>query len=256
MENHGNINEYETSQYITKTRSKREAYICDSFEPIVGFNANGAIIHYKPNANNSAHIIGNGILLIDSGGHYLGGTTDVTRVLALGEVTEEQKSRYTEILKGLLNLSGAQFPKGTSGSNIDSFARKYLWESGHDYPHSTGHGVGNMLNVHEGPFGISKSPNEFPLEANIILSNEPGYYKIGEFGMRIENLMFTKEISDEFLAFETLTLVPYCKKLIKFEMIDKAELEELKNYYEHIRKIIIPRISLKAQQWCLSELDI
>jgi Xaa-Pro aminopeptidase len=248
-ENLDQKSEYDLGLILSKMRAEHSGYVMDSFPAICGFKGNGAIIHYRATEESAQKITGQGLLLIDSGGQYMGATTDVTRTVAIGTPTVEQKKRYTEVLKGHIALANARFPKGTSGSNLDVLARQYLWQNGEDYAHGTGHGVGSFLSVHEGPHGITLK-NTTPLEAGMIVSNEPGYYKAGEYGIRIENLIYVKESETPgFLEFENLTLVPYDKNLIDLTLITKVELEYLKSYYEKIVKLIGPNLSPKAQEW-------
>jgi Xaa-Pro aminopeptidase len=181
---------------------------------------------------------GNGLLLIDSGGQYFSGTTDITRVFALGKPTKEQIKNYTLVLKGHIKLASVKFPFGTSGSQLDCLARICLWNEGLDYQHGTGHGVGSFLNVHEGPYGINKI-SSLPLEKNVILSIEPGYYKAGEYGIRIENLYYIeKSKTKDFFEFKPLTLFPFEDELINYDMLDEREKVWLKNYNKIIKQTI------------------
>jgi Xaa-Pro aminopeptidase len=217
---------------LEEFRSQQEGFLMSSFPAICGYKENGAIIHYCAKKGSDKHLHPEGLLLIDSGGQYLGCTTDVTRTICLGKPTEEQKKRYTQVLKGHIALMLINFPIGTTGEHLDALARQYLWMDGVNYPHSTGHGVGSCLNVHEGPQRISPA-REFshPLTEGMILSNEPGFYKEGEYGIRIENLVYvTKSKYEGFLKFENLTIVEYCDKLIDQEMLTHTEIEYLREY--------------------------
>ncbi len=248
--------EYDVTQLLVKYRQLSQGYICESFAAICGFRENGAIIHYRPDLQNSK-ILSQGIILIDSGGHYLGGTTDVTRNLVLGGLaTQEQKIKYTQVLKGHIALASASFPKGTTGKHLDVLARQFLRHDGYDYPHGTGHGVGNCLSVHEGPQNIS-SISDVILQSGMILSNEPGYYKEGEYGIRIENLCYIKEsdLLKGFLCFEQLTVVPYCSALLEFSALSIQEMSFLKNYYYQIQKLVVPLLSHRAKKWCMDEIE-
>lgn len=244
--------EYELGVKLREFRSQQDGYIIDSFHTICGFQENSAIIHYRADKLNSKKIIGNGLLLIDSGGQYKGATTDVTRTFSIGDPTEEQKLRYTQVLKGHIALSTIKFPKGITGANLDILARQFLWKDEQDYPHGTGHGVGSFLSVHEGPQNISLRSN-IPLEPGMVLSNEPGYYKTGEFGIRIENLIYVKKTehfsSSCYLEFDNLTLVPYAKELIDNKMLNIDEQNYLKQYYKKIRQLVYPLLSTRAKKW-------
>ncbi|KJV56732.1 metallopeptidase M24 family protein [Orientia chuto str. Dubai] len=245
-----NITEFSLSEMLTNFRKKQPNYICNSFDSICGFNENSAIIHYKPIKESAKLIRNHGILLIDSGGQYLGGTTDITRTIVIGQATQMQKERYTKILKGHISLLNSVFPYGTVGSNLDVIARRNLWQNGLDYHHGTGHGVSNCLSVHEGPQSIAQYNNGIALVPGMILSNEPGYYKEGEYGIRIENLMFVKNSQyDGFLEFETLTLVPYCKDLILTSLLTNEEKKYIWHYYQRISNDVKPLLSSQAKSW-------
>jgi len=245
------LDEYELGLKLTEFRSKQNSYVMDSFEPICGFRANGAKIHYKADEKTAAKISGNGLLLIDSGGHYLGGTTDVTRTIAIGEPTYKQKEYYTKVLKGHIALAKVKFPKGLMGCHLDILARQNLWDICEDYGHGTGHGVGNMLSVHEGPMSISLNDKSTILQEGMILSNEPGYYKDGEFGIRIENLQYIKKCqeNENFLEFEQLTSVPYCSDLILFDQLSREELEYLRQYNKRIEEVVMPLLSDRGREF-------
>lgn len=245
------LSEYDVSLMLTEARKKQPNYIMDSFPPIVGYKSNGAIIHYGPKNESSKIIEGEGLLLIDSGGHYFGGSTDVTRTIKIGSgvPSDEQKIRYTQVLKGHIALSTLKIKKGTTGAEINILAYMYLWQDGMDFAHSPGHGVGNALSVHEGPQGISKMSN-IPLRKNMVLSNEPGFYKTGEYGIRIENLIYVDDAKEEgFLEFKTLTLVPYCKSLIDMNMLSKEDIKYLKSYEAIIMEKIYPHLTTRAKIW-------
>lgn len=230
-----NKNEYEIGIKLSEIRANNERYIIDSFPVICGFRGNGAKIHYRAKQKGSSIVKGDGLLLIDSGAHYLGGTTDVTRTTNIGTPKLEHKNYYTRVLKGHIALASIKFPLNISGANLDVLARKSLWDIGLDYPHGTGHGVGNALSVHEGPQSINLR-NNIILEEGMVISNEPGFYKNGELGIRIENMQFVKKSAkyNNFLEFDQLTLVPYCKDLINFDILDVSEKEFLTNYNNKI----------------------
>ncbi|MBF8246380.1 MAG: M24 family metallopeptidase [Rickettsia sp.] len=252
-----NYSEYNLIEKLNYFRSQNSQFIKNSFHPICGFRSNAAIIHYKASKENSDLISKSGLLLIDSGGQYLGGTTDLTRTVAVGVVSSRHKYFYTKILKGHLSINQLIFPKNKlNGSHIDSFARFHLWQDFLDYPHSTGHGVSNFLNVHESGLSISPTAKEILLDDNMILSNEPGLYIEGEFGIRIENLIMTKSTSDKnFLKFQNLTLVPYDKQLIDKKLLTEKEIEYINAYYEDVMKYIYPELSKRAQKWMKDQIN-
>ncbi len=249
--------EYDLGVELTNFRAKGKNYISNSFPSIVGFQANGAVIHYRAAQNTAKKIKGSGLLLIDSGGQYLGATTDITRVVPIGQQKEIYKKYYTEILKGHLNLAMVKFPKNmVTGANLDVLARQFLWQNGNDYAHGTGHGVGSFLSVHEGPQNISLNSYQTKFTKGMVVSNEPGFYITGEFGIRIENMMYVKNAhEDNFLEFEMLTLVPYEKKLINFDMLNAKEFSYLVNYYAKIKANIMPNLSNNAQKWLLEQIE-
>ncbi len=253
-----NYSEYDLGVKLTEFRGKGHNYVTDSFPAIIGFNENGAIIHYRASKDSARKITGDGLLLIDSGGQYLGATTDITRVVAIGKPEHEYSKYYTKILKGHLNLGMIKFPKeSVTGANLDILARQFLWQEGKDYPHGTGHGVGSFLSVHEGPQNISPNSYNSKFTSGMVVSNEPGFYLPGKFGIRIENLMYVKESTKiNFLEFEMLTLVPYEKNLIDWQLITKDELEYLANYYQKIEKEIMPHLSNTAQKWLQNQLHL
>jgi Xaa-Pro aminopeptidase len=236
--------EFTLGKKLFECRSKAKGFKGESFETICGFAENGAIIHYRAEEKNAKSIEGRGLLLIDSGGQYydenLGicGTTDVTRVISIGAPTPEEKYNYTLVLKGHIALATAIFPEGTTGGGLDILARQFLFQNGMNYAHGTGHGVGYFLGVHEGPASISKYSN-VPLKEGMIISNEPGFYLEGKYGIRIESLLLVKKSSafDNFLEFETLTKVPPEKELLDFSILSDGEIEWLVNYQKDIDQI-------------------
>ncbi|MCC8417792.1 MAG: aminopeptidase P family protein [Rickettsia endosymbiont of Bryobia graminum] len=246
--------EYTLGEILTDFRSKQDGYVMDSFPTICGFKENSAIIHYHASKSKAKKITGKGLLLIDSGGQYKGCTTDITRTFSIGAPTKEQKLRYTQVLKGHIALAIIKFPANVTGSNLDVLARQFLWKDSQDYPHGTGHGVGNFLSVHEGPQNISLRSNII-LKPGMLLSNEPGYYKIDNFGIRVENLMYVKEGSKpNYLEFENLTLVPYAKELINYKTLNKEEKVFLDKYYLRIRQQIHPLLSKRGKIWLEQQL--
>ena len=250
----GNQTEISVAKKLEGFRSAQKSFKDISFDTISGFGPNGAIIHYRVSENSNKNIVPGSIYLVDSGGQYESGTTDVTRTIAVGSVSDEIKERFTLVLKGFIAISTAVFPTGTNGTSLDSLARKALWNYGLDYDHGTGHGVGSYLSVHEGPQSISKK-STISLEPGMILSNEPGYYKAGEYGIRIENLELVndkKKISGgerPMLSFETLTLVPIDKRLILPQFLEKNEIQWLDSYHSQVLEIIGPKVDIKTRGW-------
>ncbi|KAL6792483.1 X-prolyl aminopeptidase [Trichoderma sp. SZMC 28013] len=246
------LDEVQAADKLEELRSKHEHFVGLSFPTISSTGANAAVIHYGPERGNCATIDPKAIYLCDSGAQYLDGTTDTTRTLHFGEPTEAEREAYTLVLKGNIALDLAVFPKGTTGFALDSLARQHLWSTGLDYRHGTGHGVGSFLNVHEGPIGIGTriQYTEVPLAPGNVISNEPGYYEDGRFGIRIENIVMVKEVKTKysfgdkpFLGFEHVTMVPYCRNLIDESLLTGAEkawlnasnaeiLEKTKGFFE------------------------
>jgi Xaa-Pro aminopeptidase len=235
--------EIDVAALLYHSRLAQKDFVEPSFPTIAGFREHGAIIHYHAEAATAHNLVGDGLLLIDSGGQYYSGTTDITRTITLGESTETQRLHYTLVLKGHVQLAMAVFPEGTTGAHLDALARMPLWQEGLDYGHGTGHGVGSFLSVHEGPQGISQRSNGMPLQAGMILSNEPGYYREGHYGIRIENLMLVvPHINPGFLSFETLTLVPYCRSLMTISLLTPAEKYWINAYHARIVSKLKPHL--------------
>lgn len=226
-----------------------------SFDTIAGAGPNGALPHYRPVRRTIRRIEEGSLLLVDGGGQYLDGTTDVTRTMAIGEPTDEQKDRFTRVLKGHIALSVVRFPEGTTGSQLDALARLPLWMAGLDYDHGTGHGVGSYLGVHEGPQRIAKAPNTQPLLPGMILSNEPGYYKEGHWGIRIENLQVVTPATPiaggdrPMLGFETLTMAPIDRRLIKVELLTSDERAWMDAYHAQVLVKVGPQMQGEALAW-------
>ena len=224
-----------------------------SFDTISAFGPNGAICHYKLTRESNLPIKPGSLYLIDSGGQYLDGTTDITRTVPIGEVGDEEKDRFTRVLKGHIALATAKFPKGTTGPELDSFARRPLWEVGLDYDHGTGHGVGCFLAVHEGPGRIAKVQNTIALEPGMIYSNEPGYYKAGEYGIRIENLIIVQEEKmngeQDMLGFETLTFCPIDRRLVKTGIMTGGEISWLNDYHAEVWEKLNPLVAPQTRDW-------
>lgn len=244
--------EMSVAEYLEQCRREQSAYKGASFPTISGFGANGAVIHYRASAATNKTITNNNLLLLDSGGQYLGddcaGTTDITRTIAIGEVSEEIKRHYTLVLKGHIALSQAVFADGTTGVQIDTLARHALQNEGLDYAHGTGHGVGCYLGVHEEASNISPR-GKAALEEGMLLSNEPGYYKNGSHGIRIENLVFVQKADEGDLRFETVTLAPYDKRLIVQRLLNEEELNWLNAYHANVWKTLSALVDEEISEW-------
>ncbi|HEX4585735.1 MAG TPA: aminopeptidase P family protein [Burkholderiaceae bacterium] len=255
------VTELTIDERITQARARRDEYFSPSFATIAGFNANGAMPHYRATDRSHAVICdgqqtGNGLLLIDSGGQYQTGTTDITRVVAVGATSLEQRQDFTRVLKGMIALSLARFPRGTRSPMLDSLARAPIWASGVEYGHGTGHGVGFFLNVHEGPHGITPYLLPEPhtaLEPGMITSNEPGIYRPGRWGVRIENLLVTVPAQTtefgSFLDFETLTLCPIDTRCIDLDLLTPVEVDWLNRYHAMVRSRLAPHVTGAAADW-------
>ena len=246
-----NITEFSAQNKLHEFRKQNKNFICESFSTISAFAKNGAIIHYHCEEKFDNKIEGNSLYLLDSGGQYLGenffGTTDVTRTLLVGNPTLEMIANYTLVLKGHIALARVKFPRGITGGNLDILARFHLWQVGLDYQHGTGHGVGSFSCVHEGFCNINLR-NNTQLLPNMILSNEPGYYKEGHYGIRLENLQRVVEIDDKFLAFKSLTLVAFEAELIDFKMLTYPEKKWLKNYHQAILDEFLNQLSIDEKE--------
>ncbi|QKX01834.1 M24 family metallopeptidase [Wolbachia endosymbiont of Cruorifilaria tuberocauda] len=238
------ITELNAEARLLKYRKEQALFKQSSFPTISAFNENGAIIHYRSTYETNKVIQKNGLYLIDSGGQYLDGTTDVTRAIAIGNPTNEQITHYTIVLKAHIAIASAIFPFSTTGGELDILARVHLWRFGIDYMHGTGHGVGSYLSVHEGPQAISKG-NEVKLMPGMILSNEPGYYIPGKYGIRIENLMYVNRQENGLLNFKQLTSIPYDRRLICQQMLTKDEIKWINNYHKFVYKNLKNNVSDK-----------
>ena len=259
----GRLTELTIDERLSGARAQRPGFVGLSFPTIAGFNANGAMPHYRATLESHAVITAGsdrhgGLLLIDSGGQYTGGTTDITRVWAIGTPSAEQQRDYTLVLKGLIALSRTRFPRGTLSPMLDAIARAPLWQQGLDYGHGTGHGVGYFLNVHEGPQTISKAMPDatMAMEPGMVTSIEPGLYRPGQWGIRIENLVMNVQVSaaandgfGEFLEFETLTLCPIETRCIDRSLLDAVELDWLNRYHARVFERLSPRVSGPALAW-------
>ncbi|MFH7044458.1 aminopeptidase P family protein [Paucibacter sp. JuS9] len=252
------ITELTVDEHLSAARARRPGFKGLSFNTIAGFNANGALPHYRATDESHSEIKGNGLLLIDSGGQYLGGTTDITRVWPIGTVSAAQKRDYTLVLKATLALSRTCFPRGTLSPMLDAIARAPLWEQGIDYGHGTGHGVGYFMNVHEGPQSISKAMPEatMAMEVGMITSIEPGIYRPGQWGVRIENLVLNVALDTpekgqfgDMLAFETLTLCPIDTRCIDLTLMREDEKAWLNSYHAEVRRRLSPLVQGAALAW-------
>lgn len=251
----GNVSELDAVDKLYSFRQQVEHFKGQSFDTISGAGSNGAIIHYRVTPGTNRPIKPEDIYLSDSGGQYLDGTTDVTRTVAFQTPTEEQRDRFTRVLKGHIAMATAIFPAGTSGAQLDTLARQFLWQQGLDYQHGTGHGVGHYLCVHEGPQRIAKGlAVDIPLRSGMVVSNEPGYYKEGEYGIRIENLVIVTEVNikgaeSKMLGFETITMAPICHALIKVGLLTETEKEWLNAYHKQVREALSPLLDAETKEW-------
>jgi len=249
------MTEYSIGEKLEKIRAEGKNFVGESFHSIVGYKENGAIIHYRAKKESCSDVVADGSILIDSGGQYLEGTTDITRTLALGNVSDEFKRDSTLVLQGMIRLSMLKFPKGTKGVHLDAFARLPLWNDGKDYNHGTGHGVGSFMNVHEGPQSIRKDLNPQDLLPGMIISNEPGYYVENKYGIRHENLVIVNEQKktewNTFYEFETLTLCPFFKNIIVKEILSTDEINWLNNYHRTCKEKLLPHLEGEVKHWFL-----
>ena len=254
----GGLSEIDAAKALEGFRKEAPELVDLSFDSISGAGPNGAICHYKVSEESNLNIELNSLFLIDSGGQYKDGTTDITRTIGVGETTAEMKDRFTRVLKGHIALSRIKFPIGTPGSMLDTLARMFLWEVGLDYDHGTGHGVGSYLGVHEGPHRISKVQNNVAMQTGMIVSNEPGFYKDGEFGIRIENLQYVTEAKTPdggerpMHGFETLTMAPIDTRLVVRELLSEQELNWLNNYHAKVARTIGPYLQGADRDWLLA----
>jgi Xaa-Pro aminopeptidase len=249
----GGLREIAASDRLEAFRREGQYFRDLSFPTISGAGPNGAIVHYRATPETERRLEPGTLYLLDSGAQYLDGTTDITRTIAIGEPSDEMRDRFTRVLKGHIALATAHFPKGTTGAQLDPFARRALWQKGLDYDHGTGHGVGSYLGVHEGPQRISKAPNAQPLLPGMIISNEPGYYKTGAYGIRIENLVVVRPAEGgegrDMLCFETLTLAPIDRSLIARDVLEAAEIAWLDAYHARVRAELTPLVDPETARW-------
>jgi Xaa-Pro aminopeptidase len=251
----GRVTEVSAAERLDAFRAEDSLFRDVSFPTISGAGPNGAVVHYHATARTDRRIEPGMLYLVDSGAQYLDGTTDVTRTVAIGPPTAEQQDRFTRVLRGHIALAMARFPKGTTGSQLDALARAPLWDAGLDFDHGTGHGVGSYLSVHEGPQRVSKVGSTVALRPGMILSNEPGYYKTGEYGIRIESLVVVTPLPTPrggevtLHGFETLTLAPIDRALIDPTLLTPAEIAWLDAYHARVREAIAPRLDSATAAW-------
>lgn len=249
----GKETELSIDRKLHEFRAEQALYKGESFDTIAGYKEHGAIVHYSATPESDVTLQPKGFLLLDSGAQYLDGTTDITRTIALGELTEEEKTDYTLVLKGHIALAMAKFPAGTRGAQLDVLARMPLWSRGMNFLHGTGHGVGHFLSVHEGPQSIRMNENPVVLQPGMVTSNEPGVYKAGSHGIRTENLTLVCKDKEgmfgEYLEFETITLCPICKKGIIKEMLTAEEIEWLNNYHRTVYEKLSPNLNEEEKVW-------
>ena len=250
----GALREIEVSDRLQAMRQQTGKLRDLSFDTISGAGPNGAIVHYHATKASERTLDLGSLYLVDSGGQYRDGTTDITRTVAIGTPTAEMRDRFTRVLKGHIALAMARFPAGTTGSQLDALARYALWQAGLDYDHGTGHGVGAYLSVHEGPHRISKAANNVALQPGMIVSNEPGYYKANGYGIRIENLVAVREAKIEgadrrYLEFETLTLAPIDLACIEPDLLTAPERQWLNDYHHRVRETVEPQVDAETKAW-------
>lgn len=251
----GQVTELEAVDYLDACRRKQAMWEDCSFPTISGAGSNGAIVHYHSTQETNRRLEPGTLYLVDSGGQYLDGTTDITRTIAIGDPSDEHRDRYTRVLQGHIALATARFPEGTTGSQLDALARAPLWAMGLDYDHGTGHGVGSFLGVHEGPQRIGKAANAVALKPGMIVSNEPGYYKTGAYGIRLENLVTVvkdepfKDSTRPFLAFDTLTIVPFERTLIATELLSLKERQWVDTYHARVWADLQSLVDTDTRAW-------
>lgn len=247
------ITELSAAAQLRKYRAEQEGFIGDSFNTISAYRAHGALPHYAPSEESDAEIKAESLFLLDSGGQYFYGTTDITRTIPMGETTEQERTDYTLVLKGMIEGCKVKFPKGTCGYQIDAITRKPLWDYAINYGHGTGHGVGYFLNVHEGPQVFNPTNNPVAIEPGMITSVEPGVYRPGKHGIRIENLVTTVTLEEnefnEWYGFETLTIAPISTSIVIRELLEKAQIDWLNNYNATVFDIVSPALDAEERQW-------
>lgn len=255
----GKLTEVELGKRLRALRLADESCVDESFAPILGWNEHGAIVHYEATEETDVTIEGNGLLLVDSGGQYVYGTTDITRTIALGTPSSEQRHDFTLVMKGHIALSNAIFPAGTTGHQLDVLARQFLWKEGKAYYHGTGHGVGYFINCHEGPQNIRLNINPTPLEPGMITSNEPGLYLEGRYGIRCENLIVTEKYETtefgEFLHFHPMTLFPFDRSLFELEIMTPEEIKWVDDYHRLVRERLTPLLTPEEAAWLAAKTE-
>lgn len=251
------VTELDVAEKLLELRRAQKDFIEESFAPIIATAEHGAIIHYEPTAESNKELVKDNLLLMDTGGQYLQGTTDITRTICMGNPSRDMQEKFTAVLRGHLSLMAAIFPEGTTGPNLDILARKPLWEIGLDYKHGTGHGVGYLLNVHEGPQNINQRGIAGMLGTafvpGMITSDEPGVYITNQYGIRTENMIVCTEAKDEFYGFTSLTLVPYDKRLIDISLMKEDEIKTLNEYNKKVWEAISPYLSDDEKDWLREE---
>jgi Xaa-Pro aminopeptidase len=251
------ITELSIAERLKYFRAQQDRFKGESFSSIVGFGPHGAIVHYNATQDTDVEICKNGILLIDSGGHYWDGTTDITRTIAIGKVTAKQKKDFTLVLKGMIGLANAVFPNGTKGHSLDILARKSLWKEKLNYGHGTGHGVGHYLSVHEGPMSIRTEINNEPISPGQILSNEPGIYREAEYGIRIENIQLCvsagENLGISFNSFEILTFCPIDRILINKSLLNSDEVKWINSYHKKVYSALKSSLKPDVSNWLKSK---
>ena len=249
--NRQGLSELDVVAKLHEFRAAQPLFYSDSFATIAASAENGAVVHYQPTENTNKPLIENSLFLLDSGGQYLDGTTDVTRTIAIGEPSQEMIDDYTTVLKAHIALAQARFPVGTAGMKLDAVARVQMWHKCLDYKHGTGHGVSCFGNVHEGPISVSAAGSEYGLQAGMVLSDEPGVYKEGKYGIRIENLQYTANVEQnpEFLEFKYLTKVPIDKHLINKYLLTEGERDWLNSYHQDVYDTLTPYLNSDERKW-------
>jgi Xaa-Pro aminopeptidase len=247
------VTELSASGKLSSLRAEQPLYLMDSFRTICGYAAHGAIVHYTPTPETDAVLKPEGLLLMDSGGQYLDGTTDITRTIPLGKPTEQMKKDFTRTLKGMIGIAKCKFPAGIRGCLIDVFARKALWDAGIQYMHGTCHGIGHCLNVHEGPQSIRMEENPVILKPGMVMSDEPAMYRTGEYGIRTENMILVKDDSEtewgKFLTFETLTVCYIDTRLVITQMLSDRERTWLNKYHQMVFDLLSPHLNEEEKEW-------
>lgn len=243
------VTEIEIGEKLLALRAGHPLFMEPSFHTIAGSGPHGAIVHYRATEDANRALKKGELLLLDSGGQYPDGTTDITRTVPIGKPLKEHKDRFTRVLRGHIAIATARFPEGTCGSQLDALARQYLWQAGLDYGHGTGHGVGHYLCVHEGPQRISKRGGDAPLRVGMVVSNEPGYYKTGKYGIRIESLVAVAPVAGGFLQFETLTCAPIDTRLVDKTLLTRQERQWLNRYHAWVHKQLSGKLDAREKAW-------